>query len=98
MHCTTIPLVLWMTLNYISKIMNIPILLTYAWMIFGSFLSHHIRDGNRRGLWFWPFGSTPPIPYNLYLTACMALPYFIEWTMVWQMKERNRSLSNVNIV
>ncbi|XP_067128778.1 transmembrane protein 267 [Centruroides vittatus] len=31
--------------------------------------THHFRDGLRRGLWFWPFGSTPPIT-NLYYVIC----------------------------
>lgn len=39
-----------------------------------SLLSHQLRDGFRRGLWFWPLGSTPPIPYTLYLVMEQGLP------------------------
>ena len=46
-------------------------------------LSHHIRDANRRGLWFWPFGSTPPIvPDILYMTLISMIPL-----LVWQIKK-----------
>ena len=41
-------------------------------------ISHHLRDGNRRGLWFWPFGSTPPLPYWLYISCTVALPFFLK--------------------
>jgi hypothetical protein len=39
-----------------------------------SLLSHQLRDGFRRGLWCWPLGSTPPIPYALYLVMEQGLP------------------------
>jgi hypothetical protein len=42
-----------------------------------SFFTHHIRDSCRRGIWLWPFGSTPPIPYYLYVLTILALPYLI---------------------
>lgn len=63
-----------------------------------SFMSHHVRDGNRRGLWFWPFGSTQPIPYYLYLSICMVLPYFIQWIMNMQLPKDADALTYVNIV
>ena len=85
-------------MTLISKAENIPSLIVYAWMILGSFMSHHVRDGNRRGLWFWPFGSTEPIPYYLYLTICMILPYFIQWIMDWQLTKDTENLSFSNIV
>ncbi|KAK6185482.1 hypothetical protein SNE40_007704 [Patella caerulea] len=52
-----------------SKLLQIfSLLFTTAW------LSHHIRDATRRGLWFPPIGSTPPIPYKLYLCLIMLIP------------------------
>ncbi|CAB3988487.1 transmembrane 267-like [Paramuricea clavata] len=39
-----------------------------------SVVSHHVRDGHRRGVWFWPVGSTPAIPYWLYLLIIILLP------------------------
>ncbi|OQS05768.1 hypothetical protein THRCLA_02145, partial [Thraustotheca clavata] len=41
-------------------------------------LSHHLRDSFRRGLWIAPFiGSTPPLPYALYLLLEIALPWIL---------------------
>ena len=44
------------------------------WILGVSWGSHHIRDANRRGLWFAPFGSTPPLPTSLYLILNIILP------------------------
>ncbi len=30
-------------------------------LIFTTLISHQLRDATRRGLWFWPLGSTPPL-------------------------------------
>ncbi|XP_014219507.1 transmembrane protein 267 [Copidosoma floridanum] len=87
LHCTTIPIVLWAVMNVIAKLTSSTNLIICSWMIFGSFLSHHIRDGNRRGLWFWPFGSTRPIPYYMYISVSMALPYCMQWIMDWQLSK-----------
>ncbi|KAH7487887.1 Transmembrane protein 267 [Phytophthora ramorum] len=40
-----------------------------------AWFSHQLRDGMRRGLWFWPLGSTPPINYFLYLAMEEGLPF-----------------------
>jgi hypothetical protein len=41
-------------------------------------LSHLVRDSSRRGLWFWPFGSTPALPYWFHLTVLCVLPYILK--------------------
>jgi hypothetical protein len=47
-----------------------------------AWLSHQLRDGMRRGLWFWPFGSSPPLNYLLYLLMEESLPFVMaKW---WQ--------------
>ncbi|XP_051154179.1 transmembrane protein 267 [Leptopilina boulardi] len=81
LHCSTIPIMTWLFLLIYSKMLNQPNISDYGWIILSSFLSHHIRDANRRGLWFCPFGSTRPIPYYFYLSLSMAFPYFIEFCM-----------------
>ncbi|XP_033100889.1 transmembrane protein 267-like [Anneissia japonica] len=48
-----------------------PYLFTLSWF------SHHIRDATRRGLWLWPFGSTPPVPYGMYIGLTLVLPFLI---------------------
>ncbi|XP_078042385.1 transmembrane protein 267 [Augochlora pura] len=82
LHCTTVPIVIWVFLNMHSSIFDHPKSSYYSWMILASFLSHHIRDGTRRGLWFCPIGSTEPIPYYLYLSMSMMLPHVLQWLMV----------------
>lgn len=42
-----------------------------------AFLSHHLRDATRRGLFLWPFPSTPPLPYPLYLLLQSLIPQLI---------------------
>ena len=39
-----------------------------------SSFSHHLRDADRRGLWFAPFLSTPPIPFKFYTLFIILLP------------------------
>lgn len=47
----------------------------FALLVFTAFLSHHIRDANRRGVWFYPFGSTLPIPKWGYICITCVLPH-----------------------
>ena len=46
-------------------------------MIVTSWGSHQLRDAQRRGLWLWPVGSTPPLPPYLYTTALALAPIAI---------------------
>nr|XP_012234514.1 PREDICTED: transmembrane protein C5orf28 [Linepithema humile] len=82
LHCTTVPILLWIFFISLSSVFHSPMLEHTSWVILAAFLSHHIRDGTRRrGLWFCPFGSTRPIPYYLYVSLCMSLPYILHWFM-----------------
>lgn len=49
------------------------------WMLFVTWGSHHIRDAERRGLWFPPFGSSSRIPYFLYLSVEFTLPMAVKY-------------------
>lgn len=53
----------------------------FSWIVLISFLSHHIRDATRRGLWLAPFGTTKPIPYYLYIITDMILPHIVFFLM-----------------
>ncbi|XP_064596500.1 transmembrane protein 267-like [Liolophura sinensis] len=64
---------------------TLAVMLTIAW------LSHHIRDGVRRGLWLPPFGSTPPIPFNVYVASTAILPVLFK-----VMKFYSESFSNIS--
>ena len=39
-------------------------------------LAHHLRDADRRGIWFSPW-SSPPIPYKLYILLILLLPLIV---------------------
>ncbi|XP_070515607.1 transmembrane protein 267-like isoform X2 [Cardiocondyla obscurior] len=79
LHCTTVPIVLWILFISLSYTFHSLLLEHISWVMLAAFLSHHIRDGTRRGLWFCPFGSTCPIPYYLYATDVeeLALYFYI---------------------
>ncbi|CAK9800223.1 Transmembrane protein 267 [Anthophora plagiata] len=96
-HCTTLPITIWFMINLYSSIFNESKYGQYSWIILASFLSHHIRDGTRRGLWFCPIGSTQPIPYYLYLTMSMMLPHVIHWLMMSYVHEL-KPLDNVTLI
>ncbi|KAG7201767.1 hypothetical protein KM043_004487 [Ampulex compressa] len=98
LHCTTIPIVTSVLLIIAGKMFNYTKLNYISWMISASFLSHHIRDGTRRGLWFWPLGSTPPIPYHLYLTLAMLLPHILQWIMPMHLHYAERMYDNTSTI
>lgn len=76
LHTTTIvPVVAPILQVWIAQ--NIPPLKLLPFMFTVAILSHHLRDGQRRGLWFWPLGSSPPLPYWLYITCELLLPYVV---------------------
>lgn len=43
--------------------------------------THHLRDSIRRGLWFWPLGSTPPIPFEAYIAAMALTPLLVAFVL-----------------
>ena len=47
---------------------HLALVFAVAWM------SHHMRDATRRGLWFAPLGSTPPLPRWVYLGGVLGAP------------------------
>lgn len=58
---------------------------TFLLIIITAVVSHHLRDGNRRGLWFWPLGSTRALsPDFVYITAECLLPACI-WKIQWML-------------
>ncbi|XP_026747971.1 transmembrane protein 267 [Trichoplusia ni] len=74
-HCTTFWLLITILLllySYFQKKINIYLL---SFMLILAYSSHHLRDGNRRGLWLYPFGSSPPIDKHLYIFLLTVLPH-----------------------
>ncbi|KAJ8706526.1 hypothetical protein PYW07_012604 [Mythimna separata] len=76
-HCTTFWLLITSIIllySYLEKKLNLYLL---SFMLILAYSSHHLRDGNRRGLWLYPFGSSPPIDKNLYLFLLAVLPHVL---------------------
>jgi hypothetical protein len=53
-----------------------------AILVFSSAISHQLRDSTRRGMWFCPVGSTPKVPYVLYLFILGALPVLVRTSLI----------------
>lgn len=77
LHCTTLPVVVLLTCLTVGCIIDSPRVLRFGWLAWVALFSHHIRDSSRRGLWLWPLGSSPPLPYYIYLCVTLALPYLV---------------------
>ena len=73
---------------------NIPYLQSLPYLLAVAIISHHLRDGHRRGLWLWAIGSTPAIPYWLYVVCIVALPYFVKELKVSVEKTPDFPVSN----
>ncbi|XP_074661455.1 transmembrane protein 267-like [Tubulanus polymorphus] len=74
--------------------MNLP------WMSSLGIGLHHLRDATRRGIYLWPFSTTPPVPYNAYIAVTITIPIimkFIRVTMEIMAYSRNRG-GGVDIV
>ncbi|EEB13699.1 conserved hypothetical protein [Pediculus humanus corporis] len=75
LHCTTLILIIVLSLLLISIYQQISWLYKFGWILSAAFFSHHIRDSKRRGFWLWPFGSTPSTPIGIYIILQMLLPH-----------------------
>ncbi|XP_015585715.1 transmembrane protein 267 [Cephus cinctus] len=98
LHCSTVPIFAWLVLIAISKMTSRPNLINHAWILLAAFFSHHIRDASRKGMWFYPFGSTPPIPYYFYIFISMTLPFVIHWLMFTPMPLVEYDAMSIDIV
>lgn len=77
LHCTSIILAVFGLMLLLAHVFQWPSLHHFTWILVAAVVSHHLRDATRRGLWLYPFGSSPPIPYTGYLVGCMLLPHVV---------------------
>lgn len=75
LHLSLPPLVIVLLLYATAMIFKQLWCLKCGTLIIACVLSHHIRDGIRRGLWFQPIGTTPVLPYWLYVVVTILLPF-----------------------
>lgn len=74
-HCTSFGLLISAILYLISYYMKNQEILLWNFMLIIAYSSHHVRDANRRGLWFYPYGHTRPLSYYFYVFLICALPH-----------------------
>lgn len=99
LHCTTIPVALLLITNVSNWLWRLPRIANFGWISWVAIFSHHVRDGYRRGLWFWPIGSTAPIPYYVYILITMLLPHFTFIMMLnFQVFNQYHTYFNVSVV
>lgn len=58
-----------------------PTKLNWALMFFTAWFSHHIRDANRRGMWFGSVYTSPAIPDAWYLSIITLTPLLLRVAM-----------------
>eukprot|EP00047_Mylnosiga_fluctuans_P010073 m.14477 g.14477 ORF g.14477 m.14477 type:complete len:204 (+) comp2938_c0_seq2:256-867(+) len=77
LHATPIVAIPLLALVLIASRMR-PRLQWLPCMALAAWLSHHVRDAYRRGLWLWPLShGSLPVPYPAYLALELALPWLL---------------------
>lgn len=70
-HNTSLVLVVALVFIILSRLRSK--MWIFGLMFLSSWLTHHIRDANHRGLWLSPFGHTPLFSTQLYITCILIL-------------------------
>ncbi|XP_022106605.1 transmembrane protein 267-like [Acanthaster planci] len=78
LHSTTLIILISLFLHLTVRVTAAQKLQSLPYMFLTASLSHQIRDGSRRGLWVWPLGSTPPLPYWAYVGLVCILPIVLK--------------------
>ncbi|KAK7497776.1 hypothetical protein BaRGS_00010910 [Batillaria attramentaria] len=81
-HSTSLVLMLTSTLWCVSSLLPTLPLKKPALLLLTAWLSHHLRDANRRGLWFPPIGSSPPLPSVVYIGSTVLLAVCVHYLYV----------------
>jgi hypothetical protein len=74
MHCSSLTIGIFVILLNSSLVCGLWWLHSLSFIAWTSWTTHHLRDGLRRGLWFYPLGSTKPLNYPLYIFIVLLLP------------------------
>ena len=97
-HATTLMIVLDTAVLILSVITQTRSLQLFLMMFTLAWLSHHIRDSVRRGLWFPPFGETQPLSKFTYLSVILLLPLVFKFVYYyWRIHPTERMLQYYDI-
>lgn len=53
----------------------------WAWLVFIAWFSHHVRDANRRGLWWGSLYTTKPLSDTIYITTILLIPLLLRYVI-----------------
>lgn len=73
-HATTLIFAVDAILIILSAVFKSQTPTLFSMIFTVAWLSHHVRDAVRRGLWFYPYGSTPPLQQGVYMGIVTILP------------------------
>ncbi|XP_014291058.1 transmembrane protein 267 isoform X2 [Halyomorpha halys] len=80
-HSSSLLILVFFSLYLSAKVFKSSMLNQMGWIILVAGGSHHLRDAVRRGLWFPPFGSTPPLHQIIYLVSLAFFPHIVAFLM-----------------
>uniref|UniRef100_A0A6B0UQ96 Transmembrane protein 267 n=1 Tax=Ixodes ricinus TaxID=34613 RepID=A0A6B0UQ96_IXORI len=94
LHCTSIVILAILMVMLAARLTGQLQLYHLTLMASVAVTSHHLRDSLRRGLWLWPYGSTPPVKIGFYYAGlgCIILVASLGIRTSLQKEEPNVSL------
>lgn len=98
LHNTTLVVMLSISCILISDILEKELWKVYSWMFLVAGIAHHLRDSLRRGLWLWPFGSTRPTNFYIYLAISFIFPLICYVFMTRTNPYQEIQVVNLNVV
>lgn len=87
-HASTLIAIVDIIMLLLAAILDSQNLFLGAMIFTTAWFSHHVRDGHRRGLWFYPFGKTPPLSETIYLGTIIIFPLLIKLIFDYFVKHR----------
>jgi len=79
MHRSSLALLVCVIVLLVSLLYGIWWMHSLSFMLLMAWSSHHLRDGLRRGISFYPFESSPAIDYRLYILVILLLPIVVSY-------------------
>ena len=95
LHNSSLIAVIALFIYIIQRILRCNTLPCFPLMFMLCWLSHHVRDAVRRGLWMGPFFTTSALPYQLYILLIMLLPWIFKFVYLTWILPRDKSVVTV---
>ena len=89
LHNSTIPLVLYLISILVSYFWRNHTFKLYTSLVFVAMFTHQLRDASRRGLWFYPWIQSLPVPYPLYIITILLLSQSVRYYVMFNSKTFN---------